>query len=69
MRPVPGSTYRTFICARAGLGQDVSISAMCRDIERRQSYVGAIDFVLATGDLAFAGKAHDTNWPPRFSTR
>lgn len=39
--------------------QDIVLSAMCKDIERRRAEVGAIDFVLATGDLAFAGKAHE----------
>lgn len=39
--------------------QDIVLSAMCKDIERRRVEVGTIDFVLATGDLAFAGKAHE----------
>lgn len=39
--------------------QDVVLSAMCKDIERRRANAGSIDFVLATGDLAFAGKAHE----------
>lgn len=37
--------------------QDVVLSAMCKDIERQSARAGTIDFVLATGDLAFAGKA------------
>lgn len=39
--------------------QDIVLSAMCKDIERRRADAGPIDFVLATGDLAFAGKAHE----------
>lgn len=39
--------------------QDVVLSAMCEDIERRRADAGTIDFVLATGDLAFAGKTHE----------
>lgn len=39
--------------------QDVVLSAMCEDIERRRLESGTIDFVLATGDLAFSGKAHE----------
>ncbi len=39
--------------------QDVVLSEMCKDIERRRAEAGSIDFVLATGDLAFAGKKHD----------
>lgn len=39
--------------------QDLVLSAMCKDIERRRADAGVIDFVLATGDLAFAGKAHE----------
>jgi predicted phosphodiesterase len=39
--------------------QDVVLSAMCKDIERRRTDAGAVDFVLATGDLAFAGKEHE----------
>jgi len=39
--------------------QDVVLSAMCKDIERQRGAIGTIDFVLATGDLAFAGKAHE----------
>jgi hypothetical protein len=32
---------------------------MCKDIARHRGDIGTIDFVLATGDLAFAGKAHE----------
>jgi len=39
--------------------QDVVLSAMCKDIERCRRDIGAIDFVLATGDIAFAGKTHE----------
>ena len=39
--------------------QDVVLSAMCKDIARHRHAVGTIDFVLATGDLAFAGKANE----------
>jgi hypothetical protein len=39
--------------------QDVVLSAMCKDIERSRADADVIDFVLATGDLAFAGKAHE----------
>lgn len=37
--------------------QDVVLSELCRDIERRRREAGPVDFVLATGDLAFSGKA------------
>lgn len=36
--------------------QDVALSAMCQDISRRRKQVGAFDFILASGDLAFSGK-------------
>lgn len=39
--------------------QDVVLSAMCKGIEHHRGAIGTIDFVLATGDLAFAGKAHE----------
>jgi predicted phosphodiesterase len=39
--------------------QDVVLSAMCTDISRRREGTHGIDFVLATGDLAFAGKANE----------
>jgi hypothetical protein len=39
--------------------QDVVLSALCRDIERRRGAAGRIDFVLATGDLAFSGQAQE----------
>lgn len=39
--------------------QDVVLSAMCKDIARRREHAGTIDFVLASGDLAFAGKASE----------
>ncbi|WP_040733928.1 metallophosphoesterase family protein [Thiocapsa marina] len=39
--------------------QDIVLSAMCADIERRRADAGVIDFVLATGDLAYAGKADE----------
>lgn len=39
--------------------QDVVLSAMSMDINRRRESAGGIDFVLATGDFAFAGKANE----------
>jgi DNA repair exonuclease SbcCD nuclease subunit len=39
--------------------QDVVLSEMCQDIERRGKDIGPIDFVLATGDLAFAGQPEE----------
>jgi 3',5'-cyclic AMP phosphodiesterase CpdA len=39
--------------------QDVVLSGMCDDIARRRARVGGIDFVLATGDFASAGKANE----------
>jgi calcineurin-like phosphoesterase family protein len=37
--------------------QDVVLTALCEDVDRRRSESGDFDFVLATGDLAFGGKA------------
>ncbi|MEZ5489046.1 MAG: metallophosphoesterase [Gammaproteobacteria bacterium] len=39
--------------------QDVVLSSMCKDIERCRREFGTIDFVLVTGDIAFAGKPHE----------
>ena len=39
--------------------QDVVLSAMCKDIERRSKDIGPIDFVLATGDIAFGGQPEE----------
>jgi hypothetical protein len=36
--------------------QDAVLSAMCAEIERRQEAGLKIDFILATGDIAFSGK-------------
>ncbi|MDQ8727384.1 metallophosphoesterase [Bradyrhizobium sp. LHD-71] len=39
--------------------QDVVLSAMCKSIERKCKGEGGLDFILATGDLAFSGKAEE----------
>jgi predicted phosphodiesterase len=39
--------------------QDVVLRAMCEDIARRRAEGVSFDFILATGDLAFSGKADE----------
>lgn len=39
--------------------QDIVLAALGNDIARRRERAGTIDFVLATGDLAFAGKTSE----------
>jgi hypothetical protein len=45
------------LCDSQAWAQDVVLPALCKDIERQRERADTIDFVLATGDLAFAGKA------------
>ncbi|MGF1517457.1 MAG: metallophosphoesterase family protein [Nodosilinea sp.] len=39
--------------------QDIVLQALCKDIEQKYQRLGKIDFILATGDLAFSGKASE----------
>jgi DNA repair exonuclease SbcCD nuclease subunit len=39
--------------------QDVVLRAMCEDVARKRAEGVSFDFVLATGDLAFSGKADE----------
>jgi 3',5'-cyclic AMP phosphodiesterase CpdA len=43
----------------AAWSQNVVLKAMCDDIERQREAGVTPDFVLATGDLAFSGKADE----------
>jgi hypothetical protein len=39
--------------------QDVVLRALCEDIARKRDEGVSFDFILATGDLAFSGKAEE----------
>src|ERR1700722_7021132 len=39
--------------------QDVVLQAMCENIVRKRAEGASFDFILATGDLAFSGKADE----------
>ena len=43
----------------AAWSQDVVLKAMCEDIAREREGGASADFILATGDLAFSGKADE----------
>ena len=45
--------------ASSAWSQDVVLRAMCEDIARKRSEGVSFDFILATGDLAFSGKADE----------
>jgi hypothetical protein len=45
--------------ASAVWSQDVVLKAMCEDISRQRKQGVSVDFILATGDLAFSGKAEE----------
>lgn len=45
--------------ARDAWSQDVVLRAMCDDIARRRMGGLAVDFILATGDLAYSGKTEE----------
>jgi 3',5'-cyclic AMP phosphodiesterase CpdA len=51
----------------AAWSQDVVLKAMCEDIARQRKGGASADFILATGDLAFSGKADEYKLAAAFS--
>lgn len=61
MRPICWLHISDFhMCQTKAWSQDVVLTALCKDIKERGDKEGAsVDFILATGDLAFSGRADE----------
>jgi 3',5'-cyclic AMP phosphodiesterase CpdA len=60
MRPISWLHISDFhICARDSWSQDLVLKAMCDSIYQQRKEGTSVDFILATGDIAFSGKADE----------